>query len=35
MAIFPQSYRDWDCPAILYNGMIIVTNAHPIAVREE
>ena len=29
MAIFPQSYRDWDCPAILYNGMIIVTNAHP------
>ena len=33
MAIFPQSYRDWDCPAILYNGMIIVTNAHPIAVR--
>lgn len=35
MAIFPQSYRDWDCPAILYNGMIIVTNTHPIAVREE
>ena len=35
MAIFPQSYRDWDCPVILYNGMIIVTNAHPIAVREE
>ena len=35
MAIFPQSYRDWDCPATLYNGMIIVTNAHPIAVREE
>jgi erythromycin esterase len=35
MAILPQSYRDWDCPAILYNGMIFVTNAHPIVVREE
>lgn len=32
MAILPQSYRDWDCPAILYNGMIFVTNAHPIIV---
>ena len=35
MAIFPQSYRDWDCPAILYNGMIFVTNAHPITVNSE
>ena len=35
MAIFPQSYRDWDCPATLYNGMIFVTNAHPILVRKE
>ena len=32
MAILPQSYRDWDCPAILYNGMIFVTNAHPVVV---
>ena len=35
MAILPQSYRDWDCPAILYNGMIFVTNAHPIVVLQE
>ena len=35
MAIFPQSYRDWDCPATLYNGMIFVTNAHPILVLKE
>lgn len=35
MAIFPQSYRDWDCPTILYNGMIFVTNAHPIVVLQE
>jgi len=35
MAVLPQSYRDWDCPAILYDGMIFVTNAHPIVVREE
>ena len=32
MAILPQAYRDWDCPAICYNGMIFVTNAHPINV---
>ncbi|MBO7630101.1 MAG: erythromycin esterase family protein [Bacteroidales bacterium] len=32
MAVLPQSYRDWECPAILYNGMIFVTNAHPIVV---
>jgi len=35
MAVFPMSYRDWDCPAILYNGMIFVTNAHPIVVLQE
>lgn len=35
MAVLPQSYRDWDCPAILYNGMIFVTNAHPIIVKSE
>lgn len=32
MAVIPQAYRDWDCPAILYNSMIFVTNAHPINV---
>jgi len=33
MAVFPMAYRDWDCPATLYDAMIFVTDAHPIEVR--
>lgn len=32
MAILPISYRDWVSPKSLYDGVIIVSNAHPIAV---
>ncbi len=35
MSIFPQSYRISQSPEKLYDGMIFVTNAHPIEIREE
>ena len=31
MAFLPMSYRIWDSPATLYDGIIIVSNAHPTA----
>lgn len=35
MSIFPQSYRIVQSPEKLYDGMIFVTDAHPIEIREE
>ena len=35
MAIFPQAYRDWVSPTLLYDGVIFVTDTHPIAVLKE
>lgn len=35
MAILPQAYRDWVSPTLLYDGVIFVTNAHPITVNSE
>ena len=35
MSIFPQSYRISKSPEKLYDGMIFVTNAHPIEIRDE
>ena len=35
MSIFPQSYRISQSPEKLYDGMIFVTDAHPIEIREE
>ena len=32
MVFFPMSYRDWVSPKSLYDGVIIVSNAHPIVV---
>ena len=32
MAIFPMAYRDWVSPAQLYDGVILVTDAHPIEI---
>ena len=32
MAIFPMSYRDWVSPTLLYDGVILVTEARPITV---
>ena len=32
MAFLPMSYRDWVSPKSLYDGVIIVSNAHPIVV---
>ena len=32
MAIFPQAYRDWVSPTLLYDGVILVTEAQPIVV---
>lgn len=32
MAFLPMSYRDWVSPKSLYDGVIFVSNAHPIAV---
>ena len=29
MAVLPMAYRVWDSPAELYDGMILVSNAHP------
>ena len=34
MAVFPMAYRDWVSPARLYDGVIFVTNAHPIEISE-
>jgi len=34
MAILPMAYRDWVSPAKLYDGVILVANAHPIEIRE-
>ncbi|MBP5677258.1 MAG: erythromycin esterase family protein [Bacteroidales bacterium] len=31
MAFLPMTYRVWDSPAMLYDGMIFVSNAHPTA----
>lgn len=33
MAVLPMAYRVWDSPAELYDGMILVANAHPIEIR--
>lgn len=33
MAVLPMSYRDWECPSELYNGMIFIANAQPIIVQ--
>lgn len=35
MAISPQAYRDWVSPTLLYDGVIFVTDTHPIAVLME
>ena len=35
MAVFPMAYRDWVSPARLYDGVIFVTNAHPIEISEK
>ena len=35
MAIFPMAYRDWVSPAKLYDGVILVTNAHPIVISKQ
>lgn len=35
MAVLPQSYRDWVSPTLLYDGVIFVTDTHPIAVLKE
>lgn len=32
MAVLPQSYRDWVSPTLLYDGVILVTEAQPIVV---
>ena len=32
MAVLPQSYRDWVSPTLLYDGVILVTEAQPIEV---
>ena len=32
MAVMPMAYRVWDSPAELYDGMILVANAHPIVI---
>jgi erythromycin esterase len=32
MVIFPMAYRDWVSPAQLYDGVILVTDAHPIEI---
>ena len=32
MAFLPMSYRDWVSPKSLYDGVIFVSNAHPIVV---
>ena len=32
MAVFPMSYRDWVSPTLLYDGVILVTEARPITV---
>ena len=33
MAVMPMAYRVWDSPTELYDGMIFVSNAHPIKIR--
>ena len=35
MAFLPMSYRDWVSPKSLYDGVIFVTDTHPIAVLKE
>ena len=35
MAFLPMSYRDWVSPKSLYDGVIFVSNAHPIAALKE
>lgn len=30
MRVFPYTYRIWGSPASMYDGMIFVTEAHPI-----
>ncbi len=32
--VLPQAYRIWQCPSLLYDSLIIVTNAHPIVVNQ-
>ena len=32
MAVLPMSYRDWVSPTLLYDGVILVTEARPIEV---
>ena len=32
MAVMPMAYRVWDSPKELYDGMILVSNAHPIEI---
>ncbi|MGN0482345.1 MAG: erythromycin esterase family protein [Lachnospiraceae bacterium] len=33
MRVFPYAYRIWGSPASMYDGMIFVTEAHPIQIR--
>ena len=33
MAVLPMAYRVWDSPTELYDGMILVSNAHPTEIR--
>ena len=35
LGLFPRSYRTSQSPEKLYDGMIFVTDAHPIEIREE
>ena len=34
MAVLPMAYRVWDSPAELFDGMILVSNAHPIEIQD-
>ncbi len=33
MLVLPQAYRVWDSPAVLYDSMIFVSDAHPTKIR--
>ena len=33
MRVFPYTYRIWGSPAGMYDGMVFVTEAHPIQIR--
>ncbi len=33
LALLPMAYRIWASPTELYDGMILVSNAHPIEIQ--